>query len=109
MILDEIKALLDTLDVPHETGVFSDKAPEQHIVIVPLTDTFALHADNLPNADIEEARLVVYPQTNYTALVNNLVAALLLNYFTVTDRHYIGFDSSTGYFQYVVDAEKCYS
>lgn len=109
MILDDIKALLDTLDVPYETGVFSDEAPEQYIVIVPLTDTFALHADNMPNADIEEVRLTVYSQTNYTSLVNNLVATLLLDDFTITDRHYIGFDSSTGYFQYVVDAERCYT
>ena len=109
MILDEIKALLDTLSVPYETGVFSDEAPEQYIVIVPLSDTFGLHADNLPNADIEEARLVVYSQTNYTALVDRLVVALLLDDFTITDRHYIGYDSSTSYFQYVVDAEKCYT
>ena len=108
MILDEINALLDTLDVPYETGVFSDEAPEQYIVIVPLTDTFALHADNLPNADIEEVRLVIYSQTNYTALVDRLVVALLIDDFTITDRHYIGYDSMAGYHQYVVDAEKCY-
>ena len=108
MILDDVSRVLDTLGIPYETGVFSDEAPEQYIVIVPLSDTFALHADNMPNADIEEVRLVVYSQTNYTALVDRLVVALLLNDFTVTDRHYIGYDSMAGYHQYVVDAEKCY-
>ena len=109
MILDDASRVLDTLGIPYETGVFSDEAPEQYIVTVPLSDTFALHTDNLPNADVQVIRLSVFSKINYTELVDGLVAALLLNDFTITDRHYIGFDSSTGYHQYVVDAEKCYS
>ena len=47
-ILEDLTALLPVLDVPMETGVFSNMAPDQYLVIVPLSDSFDLHADNEP-------------------------------------------------------------
>ena len=35
-ILEDLTALLPVLDVPMETGVFSNMAPDQYLVIVPL-------------------------------------------------------------------------
>ena len=56
-ILEDLTVLLPVLDVPMETGVFSNMAPDQYLVIVPLSDSFDLHADNEPGVDIQEVRL----------------------------------------------------
>ena len=59
-ILQDLNVTLAELGIPVETGVFSDKAPEQYIVIVPLTDTFELHADNAPGIDVQEAAALLH-------------------------------------------------
>ncbi len=43
-ILEELTAVCAELDIPVETGIFSDEAPDAYIVITPLLDTFDLHA-----------------------------------------------------------------
>lgn len=48
---------ISRLGLPVETGVFSGKAPKEYIVITPLADALALHADNQPQQDTQEARL----------------------------------------------------
>lgn len=67
-LLTELKETLEPLDIPFETGVFSDEAPARYIVVVPLSDTFDFHADNTPGVDVQEARLSLYSQGNYIAL-----------------------------------------
>ena len=42
-ILADLQVALESLDVPIETGVFSDVAPYQYIVVIPMSDTFDLH------------------------------------------------------------------
>ena len=56
-VLSECKTLIEGLSIPVETGVFEGTAPETYVVIVPLTDTFELHADNTPGFEVQEARL----------------------------------------------------
>ena len=107
-ILSELQEILKPLDIPIETGVFSDAAPEQYIVVVPLSDSFDLHADNMPEIDIQEARLSLYSQGSYTATKNAVVRALLAADFTMTARQYIGFETETGYHHYNVDVAKYY-
>ena len=64
-LLSDIQTILAPLNIPIETGVFSGKAPDQYIVIVPLSDTFDLHADNSPGMDVQEARISVFSKTSY--------------------------------------------
>ena len=59
-ILSDVQRVLAPLDIPIETGVFTDKAPDKYIVVVPLSDTFAVNADNAPTYDVQEARLSLY-------------------------------------------------
>ena len=107
-ILSELHEILEPLKIPIETGVFSDTAPEQYIVVVPLSNSFDLHADNAPEIDIQEARLSLYSQGNYTKAKNAVVRALLRADFTITARQYIGFETETGYHHYNVDVAKHY-
>jgi len=107
-ILEELNAALAGI-APIETGVFSDVAPDEYIVISPLADTFALHADDRPGFETQEARLSLYSRGNYLALKNNTVEVLLDNDFTITARQYIGHEDDTGYHHYAVDAAKVYS
>ncbi len=107
-VLSDIQTALSGLDLPIETGVFSDTAPAKYIVVVPLTDTFDLHADNTPGYDVQEARLSLYAQGSYTKEKNAVVKALLAFDFTITDRRYIGYETETGYHHYAVDVAKHY-
>lgn len=107
-LLSDLQETLSVLSVPVETGVFTDEAPAQYIVIVPLSDSFDLHADNAPGIDIQEARLSLYSQGSYTAVKNRLVNALLSAGYTITDRQYIGYETETGYHHYNVDVAQYY-
>ena len=51
-VLSDINTALEPLGIPLETGVFKDDAPEKYIVIVPMADSFELHADNAPGCDV---------------------------------------------------------
>ena len=107
-VLADIQSALSGLGIPIETGVFSEKAPAKYIVVVPLTDTFDLHADNAPGCDVQEARISLYAQGNYIKDKNALVKLLLGADFTITDRRYIGYETETGYHHYAVDVAKHY-
>lgn len=107
-VLSDIQTALSGLDIPIETGVFTDKAPAKYVVVVPMVDTFDLHADNAPSFDVQEARISLYAQGSYTKDKNAIVKAILAADLTVTDRRYIGYESETGYHHYAVDVAQCY-
>ena len=107
-ILSDLYTALSALDIPIETGVFKDEAPERYIVLVPMVESFELHADNNPGMDIQEVRLSLYSQGNYIKDKNVLVKMLLGVDFTITDRRFIGYETETGYYHYAVDVAKHY-
>ena len=107
-ILEDLTALLPVLDVPMETGVFSNMAPDQYLVIVPLSDSFDLHADNVPGVEIQEVRISLYSKGSYTAVKNRLVRLLVHSGYTITDRQYLGYEPDTGYHHYNVDVAQYY-
>ena len=59
-VLAEIQTAVSALRIPIETGVFKGHAPSKYIVVVPIADTFDLHADNAPGVDVQEARLSLF-------------------------------------------------
>lgn len=77
-------------------------------MIVPLADTFDLHADNAPGVDIQEARLSLFSRGSYTNIKNRLVRLLLREDYTITGRLYNGYETDTGYHHYTVDVAKSY-
>lgn len=107
-VLSDIQSALSGLDIPIETGVFSDAAPDKYIVVIPIADTFDLHADNAPGIDVQEARLSIFAKGSYTTEKNAVVKTLLAHDFTITDRRYIGYETETGYHHFVVDVAKYY-
>ena len=107
-VLSDINATLEQLGIPLETGVFKDEAPDKYIVVVPMADSFELHADNTPGYDVQEARISLYAKGSYTKDKNAIVRALLGADFIITDRRYIGYETETGYFHYNVDVAKQY-
>lgn len=107
-ILSDLQQTLGGLHVSMETGVFHGPAPDEYLVVIPLDDTFDVHADNCPGVDIQEARIAIYSNGNYTKLKNTIVKKLLAADFTITGRSYIGFETDTGYHHYNVDAAKYY-
>lgn len=107
-ILTQLKEILTPLKIPMETGSFTEKAPEQYLVVVPLADTFELHADNTPGMDVQEARLSLFCQGSYMKTKNAVVRALLAAGMTITARSYIGYEPETGYHHYNVDVANHY-
>ena len=107
-VLSDINTALESLGIPLETGVFHEEAPDKYIVVVPMADSFELHADNTPGCDVQEARISLYAKGSYTKEKNAIVCALLGADFTITDRRYIGYETETGYFHYNVDVAKHY-
>ena len=107
-ILSETKELLDSFELPIATGVYKGTATDTYIVFVPLSDNFELHADNAPNAEVQELRISIFTKDNYRKLANQIVKKLLNAEFTITDRRYIGYETETGYHHYAVDVAKYY-
>ena len=107
-ILSEIKELLGSLNIPIETGVFSEEAPSEYIVLVPLLDSYPLNADDKPQADKQEVRISLFTKGNYTRLKNQICGRLIAHYFYLTERRYNGYDADTGYHQYTIDVAKTY-
>ena len=107
-LLEDLQTTLSELDIPVETGIFSDKAPEQYLVIIPLSDTFDLHADNAPGIDVQEARLSLFSTGSYTAAKKKLIRLLLRDDFTITGRLYNGYETETGYHHYTAYVAKYY-
>ena len=107
-ILSELTALLETLNVAVETGVFNDVAPDEYAVITPLYDSFDLHCDNLPEYETQEVRLSLFSKGNYMELKSKIITALLQAEFTITARQYIGHEDDSQYHNYAIDVAKIY-
>ena len=106
-LLSDLNVLLSPL-VPIETGVFSGAAPDRYAVVTPMNDSFELFADNVPNGEIQEARISVYDKGAYTVIKNEIVRLLLSANITITDRRYIGHEDDTGYHHYAIDVANNY-
>lgn len=107
-VLLETTALIENLGIAVETGVFSDVAPDEYMVVTPLADTYELFSDNHPEFETQEARLSLYSKGNYLAMKKRVLKALLAADFTVTDRLYIEHEDDTGYHHYAIDIAKIY-
>lgn len=107
-ILTELTALLTRLNLAVETGIFSDKAPDEYVVVTPLADTYPIHADNRPQYETQETRLSLFSKGNYLRRKNQIVRTLLSADFTITSRLFIGHENDTGYNHYAIDVAKNY-
>jgi hypothetical protein len=103
-ILEELNTLVESLDIPVETGVFSGRPPDTYAVITPISDTFDGFADNRPQYDICEVRISLYTKSNYLDLKLSIEEALLDGGFTITQRRLIGRKDDSGYYHYALDA-----
>ena len=77
-LLSEIHAILRPVGIPVETGLFSDKAPDEYVVVIPLTENYDYFADNQPVVDIHEARISIFTKGNYLSIKNAVVKAFLV-------------------------------
>ena len=106
-ILAELNTLLSPT-LPVETGVFSEKPPDEYLVLTPMTDEFPLFGDNTPIIDLSEVRISLFSKGNYLQRKRQITLTLLDADFTITDRRYIGYESDTGYHHYAIDVAKSY-
>ena len=107
-LLSELSAIAKKLKLPAQTSVYSGKVPDEYVVFTPLYDSFELHADNTPTADVQEVRISLFTKGNYTRTVSRLVKTLFGADITITARKYVGHEDDTGYHHYAVDTAKNY-
>ena len=107
-ILEELNSIVESAGLPVETGVFSITAPDEYVVITPISEHFELFSDNAPGMNIEEARLSLFSKGNYVAQKRLLVRLLLSAGFLVSERRYIGLEEDTGYHHFAIDVAKEY-
>ena len=107
-LLAELNDILDLLDIPVETGVFSSVPTDEYLVITPMNDKLSLFADNEAYIVVSEARLSIFTKNNYIKLINNLTKALISRGITITDRQYVGYEHDTKYYHYAIDVMKEY-
>ena len=107
-MLEELNMIVTSAGLPVETGVFSTTAPDEYVVITPISEHFELFSDNAPGMNIEEARLSLFSMGNYGAKKRQLVRLLLTAGFLVSERRYIGLEEDTGYHHFAIDVAKEY-
>lgn len=107
-LLSDLKSIISSLNIPVETGAFTSNAPDLYIVLVPIDDEFALHADNRPGVDVQSVRISLYAKGNYTKPKNRVINALIGAGITITYRQYLGFEQDTKYHHYNIDVENVY-
>ena len=102
-MLEELNTIVKSAGLPVETGVFSGTAPDEYVVITPISEHFELYCDDYPSLNIEEARLSLYSKGNYNQKKDLLLRMLLTAGFLVTERRYIGYEEDTKYHHYSID------
>ena len=102
-MLEELNMIVESAGLPVETGVFSATAPDEYVVITPISEHFELFSDNAPGMNIEEARLSLFSKGNYGSKKDLLVRMLLSAGFLVTERRYGGYEQETSYHLYTID------
>lgn len=107
-LLAELNALAEDIGISVETGVFTGTAPDEYLVLTPLSDSFTLFADNKPQYDVQEVRISLYARGSYMERKDQIVRALLAADIGITDRRFISHEDDTGYFHYAIDVAKSY-
>ena len=107
-MLSDVQTILAPLNVPVETGAFSEPSPDEFIVVTPLYEQFEEFADNKPLIDVGEVRISIFSKGNYQRLKYLITAAFVEADFTVTERRYIGYEADTGYHHYEIDVANYY-
>lgn len=107
-LLSDLTTIAANAGIAVETGVFQDSAPEEYLVLTPLSDTFDIFADNDPGIDVQEVRVSLFTTGSYPKRKNSLIRAFLAADLTITDRRYLGYDTETGYHNYAIDVANYY-
>jgi len=107
-LIFEVSQLLTRMEIPFEVGHYSEKPPNDYVVIIPLSDSFGFSADDNPQCDVQEVRLALYTKGNFTMLKQSLTESLLDGDFTITERRYVAFEADTQFHHLSIDVKKVY-
>jgi hypothetical protein len=107
-LLEDLTAALTEIGIPIETGVFSDEAPDEYVVITPLSDNFVFFADDSARLETQGALISLYCKGNYVGRKNEITNKVIEMNLSITERKYIGYEIESGYHHYAVGAEGLY-
>lgn len=107
-LLKEINSILNYLNIPIETGVFSKVPPDEYIVLTPIVDRLELFADDIAQSEISEVRISLFTKNNYIKRKKEIAKLLLKADMTITSQQYVDFENDTKYYHYAIDVMKEY-
>jgi hypothetical protein len=100
--LSDLTSILSEINIPVKASMFFDTAPNEYVVVAPLTDDRSLYGD--AQYAEQEACLSVYAKSgNYLDFRKMVLQALLGADIIITNRRYVGQEESTGYHHYAID------
>ncbi len=97
-----IKALA-SLNIPITLVENQVRTASEYIVLIPISDTFPVYANNRPLAEINEMELAVYIKGNYLDLIDKILKLLITAEFAITDRRYVEYEATTKFHHYAID------
>ncbi|MDE5853023.1 MAG: hypothetical protein K2G97_03160 [Oscillospiraceae bacterium] len=107
-ILEELSNILKEIDIPIQTGVFTNTPPKQYLVLTPIAEWGAFYADNKEKINRQEVRISLFSKINYIKPKNEIIQLLKDSDFSLSDRRYIGREDDTGYYHFAIDVTKDY-
>lgn len=108
-LLSDLNEILKDIGITVETGIFTNRAPDEYAVLIPDIDSFEVFADGQPEYETQEVRIAIYTKGNYSKLRKKIIKALLNHDLTITSKSYIGYETDTGYHHYNIDVANHYS
>ena len=108
-LLAELAKIMNELEIPFETAVYTREPPDEYVILCPIVDTYDLHADNRPGVAIQEVQISIFTKGSYKQLKTKILAVLLDREIIITERRFNGYDEKTGYYHYSIDVANYYS
>lgn len=102
-ISQKIISSLKPLNIPITLVENPVRAASEYIVLIPISDSFPVYANNRPIAEINEMELAVYIKGNYLDLIDKILKQLITAEFTITDRRYVEYEAATKFHHYAID------
>ena len=72
-VLSELNTLLSDMSIQTETAKLSDKALDEYVVLVPISDNFSLFCDDNPKYETSQVTLSTFTKGNYMQLKKKII------------------------------------
>lgn len=105
--LQELKEIIEGLEIPVETAMHSDSLAQKYVVLTPIEATM-IYYDDRPDMVVHSTTISLFSKENYIKTINRIISALINADYTITDSRFVEREKDSGYFHYSIDVEKTF-